>query len=95
MPKFLGGKVTLVTWELEANSKEEAEQAIAQAENPLNEKPNAEIKRTIRKFGWYEFDVHNPTGARNEVLGKFLQLVKDIPGVPTIITDPFDGKFPR
>lgn len=94
MPKFLGGKVTLVTWEMEADSKEAAEAAIAQAENPLNEKVNAEIKRTVSKFGWFEWDVHDPRGPRNEVLAKFLELVRNLPGVPVIMTE-WDGKVPR
>jgi hypothetical protein len=97
MPKFFGGKVTLVTWEMEAESREAAEKAIAQAENPLNEEPNAEIKRTVHKFGWFEFDVHDPTGPRDEVLVKFLTLIKSLPGFPKIIDTSFqwDGKIKK
>lgn len=101
MPNFLGGKITLTTWELEADSKEDAEAKIARAENPLTEgspqeekreKPN--IKRTVYKLGWFEFDVVDPTPARNQVLQAFLALMGKLPGRPTVIL-PFDGKIPR
>ena len=97
MPKFLGGKVTLTTWELEAESKEDAEAKIAKAENPLTEGTTLEektpVKRTVYRLGWFEFDLVDPTPSRNQVLQAFLKLIERLPG-KSIIEMPFtDGKI--
>jgi hypothetical protein len=99
MAKFLAGKVTVVTWELEADSRDEAEGKIAAAESPLVEHPT-DIKRTTYKLGWYEFDLPDPTPARNIILDKFLGVISKIPGLPEIMppsviipVDEFRKKF--
>jgi hypothetical protein len=97
MPKYLSGKITVVTWEVEAESKEAAEKMIEEKERAFERVDHEGIKKTAYKLGWFEFDMPNPTPARNLVLQSFLQLISRIPGMPEVdiaesrIILPFDG----
>lgn len=85
MPKFLYAKLTVKTFEVEAEDEEEATTFVEAYNNSvkLGTPRTEEIKVTNYKLQWEEDPEHDPTIGRNKVLAAFLHLMQDIiPGMP-------------
>lgn len=85
MPKFLGGKIVVTTFETFANTEQEAEDFVLKWQEADDEVPEPGIKVTKHKFSWNEFDMRDPTPVRDRVLQAFLELMQQkIPGMPKL-----------
>lgn len=96
MPKFLAGKVVVITYETWASSEEEARDFIQTWQEGESEELEAGIKVTKYKMGWEEFNNADPTSDRDKVLAGFLQVMQNkIPGMPKIIERTESSKIIR
>jgi len=83
MPKYLLGKLTVATYEIEAANRFEAEanlvkfQQLQMIEGENAQKPES-LKHTAYKLGWFETPEVDPTAGRNKILAGFLNLMKDV-----------------
>lgn len=83
MPKFLLGKIAVTTYEVFADSVEQAEKDIIKWQSGETEEPEGGVRVTKYKLGWTEKNLDDPTDDRNKVLTAFLGLMQDtIPGMP-------------
>lgn len=83
MPKFLLGNVVVKTYEVWADSKEEAEEFILKWQESDSEEPEGGIKATRYAMGWNESNLIVPTEPRDRILAEFLRLMQEvIPGMP-------------
>jgi hypothetical protein len=81
MAKFLYGKVTVLTLELDAESKNDAEEQLEAAR--LSGGEGEDIKKSVYKLAWTERNDKDPSEDRNRVLAEFLNLMQNvIPGIP-------------
>jgi hypothetical protein len=79
MAKFLYGKVTVLTLELDAESEKEATEILDAAR--LKGERGDDIRQKVYKLGWTEFDGKDLIESRNRVLQEFLTLMQsEIPG---------------
>jgi hypothetical protein len=84
MPKYLYGKIVIRTYEVYAETPEQAKDYIKKWEEGDSEEPESGIKATSYKLFWDEFN-ENPTEKRNHVLAAFLNLMQNvIPGIPKV-----------
>ena len=83
MPKFLLGTVTVRTYEVWADSLEDAQKFVLSWQESEAEEPEGGIKVTRYKLQWHENQTQDDvTHDRNIVLGEFLKLMGTIPGMP-------------
>lgn len=95
MPKFLLGNVVVKTFEVWAESKEQAEGFVLDWQTGESEQPEGGIKATKYGMSWDEDNRLDPTENRNKVLAEFLHLMESLPGRPeakkgSLIIHPFE-----
>lgn len=81
MPKYLLGNVIVKTFEVWADSKEDAEKFVLSFQESEAEEPEGGIKATRYGLSWNEVNTESPVEKRDQVLQEFLHL----PGMPEVI----------
>lgn len=83
MPKYLLGNIIVKTFEVWADSKEDAEKFVLSFQESDSEEPEGGIKATRYALGWDEVSTESCVPKRDQVLQEVLKLMQEtIPGMP-------------